>query len=97
MPLTLQLVVFVVVLLLSLTLLRPRLLDKLGAPGVPSRVQALIGKTGSVTEAIDPVIGGGRVTVSGQDWAARSPTPLPVGAIVRVTGADGIVLEVTAQ
>ena len=95
--LVVQLALFMIVLLLSLVLLRPRVLDKLGAQGVPSRTDTLIGKIGSVTEAIDPVLGTVRVTVGGEDWAARSQTPLPTGARVRVAGADGIILEVTPQ
>jgi membrane protein implicated in regulation of membrane protease activity len=35
------------------------------------------------------------VTVGGEDWAARSAHPIPSGTKVTVTGADGIVLEVT--
>jgi membrane protein implicated in regulation of membrane protease activity len=93
--LTVQLVLFVIVLLLSLVLLRPRLLVILGTQSVPSRTESLIGKIGLVTEAIDPILGSGRVTVGGEDWAARSLTPLPVGTRVHVTGADGIILEVT--
>jgi len=94
-PVAPQLVLFVVVLLASLALVRPRLLAKLGAKGVPSRTQALVGKAGVVTEAIDPVIGTGRITVAGQDWAARSVAPVPVGTTVRVDDADGIVLHVS--
>ena len=48
-----------------------------------------------MTHDIDPVVGMGRVTVSGEDWAARSKESIPVGTKVTVVGADGIVLEVT--
>ena len=91
-----QLVTFVVVLTASLALLRPWIIARMGkAPGVPSRTEALIGHAGLVTLDIDPAMGSGRVNVGGQDWAARSLTPLPAGTPVRVVGADGIVLEVT--
>jgi membrane protein implicated in regulation of membrane protease activity len=90
-----QSVVFTVVLLVSLGTLRKRLAGRLGGPGVPSRTDALIGKHGVVTHAIDPLLGSGRVTVGGEDWAARSTDPVPVGTTVRVISADGIVLEVT--
>jgi membrane protein implicated in regulation of membrane protease activity len=48
-----------------------------------------------VTQDVEPLLGTGRVTVSGEDWAARSTEPIPAGATVKVVGADGIVLEVT--
>ena len=91
---TTQVIVFIVALGLSLGLLRPRLLKQLGARGVPSRTDTLIGKDGVVTQEIDPRIGTGRVNVGGEDWAARASTSLPLGAKIRVVGADGIVLEV---
>jgi membrane protein implicated in regulation of membrane protease activity len=92
-----QVVVFGIVLVLSLLLLRPRLVSRFGAPGVPSRTDRLVGQTGEVIEAIDPVRGGGRVLVAGHDWAARSETPLPVGARIRVRGSDGIILLVNPE
>jgi membrane protein implicated in regulation of membrane protease activity len=55
----------------------------------------LLGREGIVTHDIDPTVGSGRVNIGGQDWAARSLSPLAVGTRVRVAGADGIVLEVT--
>jgi membrane protein implicated in regulation of membrane protease activity len=91
----LQIVVFVTALFLGLLLVRPRLVSKLGAKGVPSRTAALVGQQGQVTEAINPILGTGRVTVAGEDWAARSGLPIPVGMIVRIDGADGIVLRVS--
>ena len=90
-----QLVVFIIALGLSLSVLRPRLVKHLGGRGVPSRTEALMGKEGVVTHDIEPRIGTGRVNVGGEDWAARSKGPLPMGTKIRVVGADGIVLEVT--
>jgi membrane protein implicated in regulation of membrane protease activity len=94
---TVQVVFFAAVSLLLLLLARPAVASRrLGARGVPSRTESLAGKLGQVTEAIDPVRGGGRVNVAGEDWAARSATAVPAGAEVRVDGADGIVLLVSA-
>lgn len=93
--LPIQLVTFVVVLGASLAFLRPRLVGKASAPGVPSRTEALVGREGIVTQGIDPAVGEGRVNVGGQDWAARAAAPVTVGTRIRVVGADGIVLEVT--
>ena len=91
-----QIFVFALVLAASLVLLRPRIVARLsGGPGVPSRTEALLGREGIVTHDIDARVGSGRVNVGGQDWAARSSSPLAVGTRVRVAGADGIVLEVT--
>ncbi|HEU4589064.1 MAG TPA: NfeD family protein [Gemmatimonadales bacterium] len=75
-------------------LLRPRLLTRLGGQGVPSRTEALVGELAQVTDPIDPVLGTGRVIVNGHDWAAQSSAPLAAGTIVRIDGADGIVLLV---
>jgi membrane-bound serine protease (ClpP class) len=90
-----QLGAFVVVMTASLVLLRSALLTRLGGKGVPSRTESLVGRAGIVTHDIDPRIGTGRVNVAGEDWAARSTQAITAGTKIRVTGADGIVLEVT--
>jgi membrane protein implicated in regulation of membrane protease activity len=90
-----QLLTFAIVVTASLIVLRPRALRWLGrTPGVPSRTDLLIGKHGVVTQVIDPALGTGRVTVKGEDWAARSSGVVAAGVDVRVIAADGIVLEV---
>ena len=93
--LSVQLTTFILVMVVSLVTLRSRLLGRLGGPGVPSRTAPLIGRHGIVTHDIEPTLGTGRVTVGGEDWAARSADAIPAGTKVTVTGADGIVLEVT--
>ena len=92
---TAQFAAFVVVLTASIALLRTRILERVGGPGVPSRTAPLIGRHGIVTHDVDPTVGTGRVNVGGEDWAARSGETITVGTKVRVVGADGIVLEVT--
>jgi membrane protein implicated in regulation of membrane protease activity len=92
---TTQFGAFVVVLTASIALLRTRILERVGGPGVPSRTAPLIGRHGIVTHDVDPTIGSGRVNVGGEDWAARSSEPIVMGTKVRVVSADGIVLEVT--
>jgi membrane protein implicated in regulation of membrane protease activity len=90
-----QVLSFAVIVAVSLTMVRPRMLGWLGhTPGVPSRTAPLIGRQGLVTETINPTLGTGRVTVAGEDWAARSASAVAAGVEVRVVGADGIVLEV---
>jgi membrane protein implicated in regulation of membrane protease activity len=91
-----QFAVLVVVLVVSIALLRSRLVGLFGAArGVPSRTATLVGRHGIVTHDIDRTVGTGRVNVGGEDWAARSTEPIAAGETVQVVGADGIVLEVT--
>jgi membrane protein implicated in regulation of membrane protease activity len=92
-----QIATFVVVLTVSIAALRARMLDRVGGKGVPTRTEPLIGRHGQVTQDIEPVLGNGRVTVAGEDWAARSHETIPLGTRVRVVGADGIVLEVVRE
>jgi len=90
-----QVIIFAATLAASLLLLRPRVIARLHGHGVPSRTDPLIGREGIVTTDIDPTLGGGRVNVGGEDWAARSAAAIAVGTRVKVAKADGIVLEVT--
>jgi membrane protein implicated in regulation of membrane protease activity len=90
-----QLGTFVLVLVVSIAVLRSRLLARLSGRGVPSRTESLVGRHAVVTHDIDPTAGTGRVNVGGEDWAARSGEAIAAGVRVRVVGADGIVLEVT--
>lgn len=92
-----QIGTFVIVLTVSIAALRARLLDRVGGRGVPSRTEPLVGRHGMVTRDIDPIVGEGRVNVSGEDWAARSREPIASGSRVRVVAADGIVLEVIRE
>jgi len=90
----LQSVVFIVALGVTFFGLRPRMMSNLGSKGVPSRTDTLLGRDGIVTFDIEATVGAGRVNVGGEDWAARSATPIPAGTRIRVVAADGIVLEV---
>jgi membrane protein implicated in regulation of membrane protease activity len=92
---TAQVATFVLVVAVSIMGLRSRLVTHIGGRGVPSRTEALMGREAIVTSAIDATLGIGRVTVGGEDWAARSTAVIEAGARVRVVGADGIILEVT--
>ena len=64
------------------------------ATHIPGRAEALVGKTGETTMDFDH--GQGRVTVIGEDWAARSQNNskgnLRSGTPIRVVGHDGITL-----
>lgn len=89
-----QIVIFIIVVAVSFLVLRPMVLKNMNAAGVPGRTEALIGREGIVTHDIERTVGAGRVNVEGQDWAARSATPIAAGTRIKVVGADGIVLEV---
>lgn len=92
--LTGQAVVFAALAWLLPVFLRRQLMARFGGPGVPSRTDALIGQLGEVTVPIVPPQVGGRVLVGGEDWAAQADRSIPVGRVVRVVAADGIVLQV---
>ena len=93
--LTSQLIVFSTLLLTSLVLIRPRLVAKLHtSKAIPTRTQALLGNKGTVTEAVSPLTGSGRVLIEGEDWAAHSTQDIAVGKSIIVEGSDGIVLKI---
>lgn len=91
-----QIAALSIVLVVSLMLIRPRLVARLGSKGVPSRTEALLGRRGRVTEDVNPTLGTGRVNVGGEDWAASSDRFIPAGTDIVVNGADSIVLRVSA-
>ncbi len=49
---------------------------------------------GEIGEARTPINPEGTVYVAGEDWTARSDTPIPKGAAVRVVGRSGLILKV---
>ena len=95
-PWTWQIFAFSVMLGIGLFLFRPLYMKRFRDKDdlLPSRISALVGKTGVVTETIQPSEGLGRVTVEGEDWAARAESQIPKDTTVRVTGFDSIVLLV---
>ena len=58
---------------------------------VRTGAEGLIGATAEVIEACDPR---GRVRLRGEIWHAHCPGGAKVGELVRVTGVDGLTLEV---
>jgi membrane protein implicated in regulation of membrane protease activity len=86
---------------LSLVAVRPLLVQGLhrGAHGVRTNVDALIGKTGVVSERIDPTTLQGRVVVEGEDWrgAAVDDIPLEPGTRVMVLRVEGTTLFVEKE
>jgi len=60
-------------------------------------VDRLIGKTGVVTEAIEPGDGAGRIRIEREEWRADSPLEelIPVGTRVRIDCIEGTHVVVT--
>ena len=92
-----QMVIFAVASVLCLLFVRPAAVRYLhhSKEERTSNADALLGREGIVTETI--VAGGyGRVGIDGDDWKARSTSPVDIeaGAKVRVTGLESIILQV---
>lgn len=49
---------------------------------------------GAIGEARTAIYREGTVYIHGEEWSARSETPIPIGAKVRVVGREGLVLIV---
>lgn len=95
-------ITFAVSSLLSMAGLRPRLMQyfQLGpGSGVRTGVDALLGKTGIVTERIEPRSGMGRVKVDGEDWrgASADATVIEPGTPVTIIQVDGTTLMVEKE
>lgn len=92
-----QLAVFVVASVLSLLFVRPSLVRRLHGRKKErlSNADALIGRIGRVSEAIEQG-GYGRVAIDGDDWNAVSSdgTYVPMGQNVRVVGRESIIITV---
>ena len=92
-----QLLVFAVFSLLSIFFVRPVALKWLhkNEPNRASNADALLGRTGRVTEAI-PAAGNGYVQIDGDMWKAVSNAEIPVGTSVRVIGRESTIITVEA-
>ena len=94
---TIQVIVFVVVTVALLAGLRPFLKGRIerSAGDVRTNTDALIGKTGYVTEVVGERHG--RIQFSGGEGSARTESAsIPVGAEVRVDRIDGATAVVSA-
>lgn len=97
-PLWVQILIFVLSGTASICLLRPALLKKIHAKADKrsSNAEALIGKEGTVVEAIQKTRHG-YVKVDGDEWRAFSENEadIPTGTKVRIVRMDSIVVWVT--
>ena len=95
--LAVQMIIFVVVAVALLFVVRPFLKGRVerSAPDVRTNADALIGRTGYVTEIVGER--NGRIQFSGGEWSARTEGPsIPVGVEVRVERIDGATAVVSA-
>ncbi len=99
--LPLQLLAFSVGTLTAFLGIRPLVLQRLhsGDHSFRSNVDALVGKTARVLEAVDPGSDTGRVNVAGEDWKAVSATgePIATGSTVTVVEVDGTKVVVVPE
>ncbi len=91
--LQLQLGAFAIGTTIGLALIRPIFLRRFKAMGEPTNVDALIGQTGLVTDAIAPDHSG-RVKVQSEEWNAACTEVIAAGAHVRVLRVEGNTLQV---
>jgi membrane-bound serine protease (ClpP class) len=61
---------------------------------VQTGAEGLVGEAAEVFQALDPE---GRVRLRGEIWRARSSAPAAAGERVRVTGVNGLTLEVERE
>ena len=90
-----QIAIFALFSLLSVLFVRPvalRYLHK-NEPNKPSNADALLGRTGRVTEAIKPGQNG-YVQIDGDMWKAVSQKDIAVGETVRVIGRESTIITV---
>ena len=90
-----QIFIFAIFSLLSVIFVRPAALRWLhkNEPNKPTNADALIGRTGRVTEAIAKG-GNGYVQIDGDLWKAVSQTDIHVGTTVRVIGRESTIITV---
>lgn len=93
-----QLLGFSVATLVSLFLIRPAMLKvaKRRSTQVSTNMDALIGRTGVVSEKIEPWSQTGRVIIDGDSWKAKSlqSNAIEKDTIVTVTKIESIILTV---
>ncbi|MFI3177109.1 MAG: NfeD family protein [Eubacteriales bacterium] len=92
-PLWVQSTLFVVISIAMLILTRPVVAKHFNKNRIKTNVEAVVGKEGIVVTAIDNLNATGMVTISGQEWTARtseSGHKIPEGSIVVVKAVEGV-------
>lgn len=85
--------VFVLVSAISLIFTRPLVRRHLNTDFVPTNASLNVGRIATVIVPIEVNLSG-RVRLDGVDWAARSSSPIPQGAMCTVLSVDGATLTV---
>lgn len=87
-----QIILFLAVSCVLLAALRPIVRKYFTPKLTKTNVDAILGKQGRITEAIENVDGAGRVKIGGMEWAARSQSgePIPAGTLVQVDRVEGV-------
>lgn len=70
--------------------------NSLHGESVPSNVDSLVGHSGVVIEAIDPIENTGRVRVNSEEWRARADVRFEEKERVKIEGVEGATLRVVA-
>ncbi len=96
-PIFVQIILFFVVSLLMLFFTRPIAVKYFNRDRVKTNVESMVGRQAIVTGEIDNLKAAGQVTVSGQEWTARSSDDnvrIPAGSVVLVRAVNGVKLIV---
>ena len=99
-PVFLQVIVFLLVSLLMLFFTRPIAVKYFNRDRVKTNVESMVGRQAIVTSEICNLQATGQVTVSGQEWSARSCEDhrrIPVGTIVTIVAIHGVKLIVKVE
>ncbi len=97
MPFLPQMIIFIVISLVLILFTRPIAMKYFNRDRVKTNAESLIGRQAIVTAQIDNLRAAGQVTVSGQEWTARSSedgTIIPQGAVAEVLAINGVKLIV---
>lgn len=95
-PLYLQIIIALAVSVISLIATRPLVKKMTGTKVTRTNADRYVGEEGVVTDEINAVLGTGRVTVMGSNWAAvcSGSSIVPVGTKVQVEAIEGVKLIV---
>lgn len=96
-PIFVQIILFFAVSLVLLFFTRPIAVKYFNRDRVKTNVESMVGRQAIVIEEIDNMKAVGQVTVSGQEWMARSweeGVKIPEGAVVTVKAISGVKLIV---
>ena len=99
-PIFVQVILFLLVSLTLLFFTRPIAVKYFNRDRVKTNVESMVGRQAIVTGEIDNVQATGQVTVSGQEWSARSwddKVRIPAGAVVVVAAISGVKLIVRTE